>query len=217
MLWIDLSSLPGATVAKLAVANADEPTVVEGERVMTIGSPLNQRQIMTTGIASKVEAHAIISDINITHGNSGGPLFNSIGEVVGITTFGDVSRQGGPGVSGIVRIEETNPVVELARGKMAQTDKPESRLLAVDPTDKYPLDSIKEIVEAKKFDFDPYLFGMGDYEVAVITPPMQYRLMTEAEREAAKTKKRRNNSKDAIQLLHPLERRDLRGSLQLPC
>jgi S1-C subfamily serine protease len=199
VLWVDRASLPGSTVAKIAKGTEEEPTLIEGERVITIGSPLNQRKIMTTGIASKIEAHAIISDININHGNSGGPLFNSIGEVVGITTFGDLSTQGGPGISGIVRIEETAPVVELAVGKMAQTEKPEARLLPVDPTDKYPLEAIKDVVEAKKFDLKPYSFVEADFTVTLITPLMRYRLQTEAERQAAKTKNKRNNSKDAVQ------------------
>lgn len=199
VLWIDLASLPGSSVAKIAKATEEEPAVIEGERVMTIGSPLNQRKIMTTGIASKVEPHAIISDVNINHGNSGGPLFNSVGEVVGITTFGDFTNQGGPGVSGVVRIEETAPVVELAVGKMAQVEKPEARLLPVDPTDKYPLEAIKDVVEAKKFDYDPYTFVEADFNVTFITPLMRYRMVTEAEREAAKTKNKRNNSKEAVQ------------------
>jgi S1-C subfamily serine protease len=199
VLWVDMASMPGATVVKFAKGTEEEPALIEGERVMTIGSPLNQRKIITTGIASKIEAHAIISDININHGNSGGPLFNSVGEVVGITTFGDLSKQGGPGVSGIVRIEETAPVVELALGKMAHTDKPEARLLPVDPTDLYPLEAIKDVVEAKKFDFKPYSFMEADFNVTFITPLMRYRLQTEAEREAAKTKNKRNNSKDAVQ------------------
>jgi len=45
-----------------------------------LAARLHQRKIMTTGIASKVEKRAIISGININHGNSGGPLFNSLGE-----------------------------------------------------------------------------------------------------------------------------------------
>lgn len=199
VLWVDLASLPGSAVAKIAKGTDEEPAVIEGERVMTIGSPLNQRKIMTTGIASKVEPHAIISDVNINHGNSGGPLFNSVGEVVGITTFGDLSNQGGPGISGIIRIEETAPVVELAVGKMAQAEKPDARLLPVDPQDKYPLDAIRDVVEAKKFDYDPYKFVEADFEVTLITPLMRYRMVTEAEREAAKTKNKRNNSKDAVQ------------------
>lgn len=198
VLWIDIAALPNAIVAKIAKGTETEPAVIEGERVMTIGSPLNQRKIMTTGIASKVEPRAIISDININHGNSGGPLFNSIGEVVGITTFGDPD-QSGPGISGIVRIEETTPVVDLAIGKMALTEKPEARLLPVDPTDKYPLEAIKDVVEAKKFDFKPYSFTEADFQVTLNTPLMTYRAESEAKREAEKTKNKRTKSKDSLQ------------------
>jgi S1-C subfamily serine protease len=110
VLWVNLELLPEATIAPLADARRDVP-VIEGERVLTIGSPLNQRKVMTTGIVSKVEARTLISDININHGNSGGPLFNSLGEVIGITTFGDITQQGGPGISGIVRIEQAESLI----------------------------------------------------------------------------------------------------------
>lgn len=198
VLWLDLSMFPTATVAKIAKGSDSEPVLIEGERVMTIGSPLSQRKIMTTGVASKIEARGIISDININPGNSGGPLFNSVGEVVGLTTFGE-SDSSGPGISGIVRIEEAIPVIELAVGKMAITEKPEPRLLPVEPEGDYPLNAVKDIVDAKKFDFDPYLFGVGDYEVAMITPLMQYRWETEAQRKATKTKNKRNDSQDSVQ------------------
>ncbi len=198
VLWIDLASLPNATVAKIAKGTELEPAVIEGERVMTIGSPLNQRKIMTTGIASKVEPRAIISDINVNQGNSGGPLFNSIGEVIGITTFRDLG-QGGAGISGVVRIEETTPVVDLAIGKLALTEKPEAGLLPVDPTDKYPFEAIKDVVEAKKFDFKPYSFTEADFQVTLMTPLMTYRAESEARREAEKTKNKRTKSKDSVQ------------------
>jgi S1-C subfamily serine protease len=199
ILWVDLTMLPAATVAPIAASTADEPSVVEGERVLTIGSPLNQRKIMTTGVASKVEARAILSDININHGNSGGPLFNSLGEVVGITTFGDPDQGGGPGISGIVRIEETLPLIAEARIKMSQVAKPEARLLPVDPTDTFPIEAIKEVATAKKFDDDRYMFGLGEYRVALATPTLLYRLQTEGEREAAKTKGKRNKNAGAVQ------------------
>lgn len=197
VLWIDISSLPNAMMAKIAKGTDEEPTVIEGERVMTIGSPLSQRKIMTTGIASKVEPRAIISDININQGNSGGPLFNSIGEVIGITTFRDLG-QGGPGISGIVRIEETSAVVDLAIGKMSLTEKPEARLLPVDPTDKYPFEAIKDVVEAKKFDFKPYSFNEASFQVTLMTPLMTYRAESEARREGEKTKNKRTKSKDSV-------------------
>src|SRR5205085_1191940 len=113
VLWARKSALPGTTIAPLAKIDASELLAEEGEKVFTIGSPLNQRKVITTGIVSRVEERAIISDININHGNSGGPLFNSLGEVIGITTFLDTAENG-PGISGIVRIEQANAVLQQA-------------------------------------------------------------------------------------------------------
>src|SRR5207247_1551812 len=46
VLWADFSMIPEAIAAPLA---SSFPGVEEGERVFTIGSPLNQRKILTSG------------------------------------------------------------------------------------------------------------------------------------------------------------------------
>lgn len=210
VLWANLSNFPQAIPVGIARSDAGHETVVEGERVFTIGSPLSQRKILTSGIVSKVEARAIISDININPGNSGGPLFNSVGEVVGITTFGEQFGSG-PGISGIVRIEEALPILEQARRKMGDTTKPDARLLPVEPSDSYPLDSLKESIQAEKFDRKPYVFSQGDYDVALGTPVLKYRIREEGRMAAAKEKqKRTKKGKSAVQgTFAPLE--ELRG------
>src|SRR5713226_1569398 len=147
VLWANMSAFPEAIVAPIAIPEGDHEIAVEGERVFTIGSPLNQMKILTSGIVSKVEERAIISDININPGNSGGPLFSSIGQVIGITTFGEQDRSG-PGISGIVRIEQSSRSVEQARKKMRDVSMPDARLLPVEPTDSYPLDTLKESIQA---------------------------------------------------------------------
>ena len=199
VVWIDLEGFPQAIAAPMARTNTGEPGVIEGERVLTIGSPLNQRKVITTGVVSKVEKRAIISDININHGNSGGPLFNSLGEVVGITTFGDFTRQGGPGISGIVRIEETLGVIENARSAMKRRQAPSADYLPVEPTDPYPLDAIKSAVLAEKFETDRYFFGVGEFQVSLLTPPLIYRIESEATRQATKTKNKRTDKNGAVQ------------------
>ena len=210
VLWADLAAFPEAIVAPIAKPEGGNGTVVEGERVFTIGSPLHQRKILTTGIASKVEARAIISDVNINHGNSGGPLFNSLGQVVGITTFGDPDSSG-PGVSGIVRIEEAFAVLEQARKKMRDVSLPNARYLPVEPTDSYPLDSLKESIQVEKFDRRPYVFSAGGFDVVLGTPILKYRLQQEVGIAAAKAKGKRNRKHEAAiqNTFQPLQ--DLHG------
>jgi S1-C subfamily serine protease len=199
VIWVDLSAFPKAISAPLASASPDQPTAEEGERVFTIGSPLTQQKIITTGIVSKVEPHAIISDIRIDHGNSGGPLFNSLGEVIGITTFVDQGPKGG-GIAGIVRIEEAARLLSDARAKMAMVSRPLPILLPVEPDVTFPIDAIKETLLREKFDAKHYSFRLGDFEVALITPPLRYRMEGESQIKAAKEKeKRTRKSEQAVQ------------------
>ena len=199
VLWADISAFKEAKPAQLAQQSELEPPVVEGEKVFTIGSPLHQRKVITTGIVSKVEKHAIISDININHGNSGGPLFNSLGQVAGITTFGDVSNQGGPGISGIVRIEEAQPIIAAAREKMYSAVHPSSMFLPVEPTDVYPIEALKSALQVEKFDYKPYSFSEGDFEVSFVTPVLRYYLDGASEVRAGREKDKRNRkSSEAV-------------------
>jgi S1-C subfamily serine protease len=196
VLWCDLSALPEAISLELAKRDELNPSLIEGERVFTIGSPLNQQKIVTSGIASKIEKTAIISDVNINHGNSGGPLFNSQGQVVGITTFGDFTSRGGPGVSGILKIEEAMPVIEQAKAKMSSSTHPKPTLLPVEPDDSFPIEAIKATLLQEKFDTRPYLLGVGDFDLAMITPPLKYRAEREAQIRAAKEKGKRNRKSE---------------------
>lgn len=201
LLWANMSALPGATPAVLARSSGGYAPVQEGERVFTIGSPLSLDKIITTGIVSKVDAHTIMSDVNINPGNSGGPLFNNAGHVVGLTTFG-TSADRGPGVSGVVRIEEALALLEKNRGKATGTPPP-AALLPVEPLTPYPLEGLKAALQGEKFDPRPYYLNAGDFEVALSTPPFDYREREEDRLRAERTQKKRNrrdtNSPDAAQ------------------
>ncbi|TAH67609.1 MAG: trypsin-like serine protease [Anaerolineaceae bacterium] len=63
-----------------------------GENVYAIGSPFGLTDTFTNGIVSSVSRHSdgveyIQTNAAITNGNSGGPLINAYGEVIGINTF----------------------------------------------------------------------------------------------------------------------------------
>lgn len=61
-----------------------------GEDVFAIGNPKGLEHTLSKGIVSsyRAERYQIQTTTEITHGSSGGPLFNMKGEVIGITTSG---------------------------------------------------------------------------------------------------------------------------------
>jgi hypothetical protein len=115
---------------------------------------------------------------------------------VGITTFGDFTSRGGPGVSGILKIEEALATIEQAKAKMVSTRHARPELLPVEPTDLFPIDAIKSTLLQEKFDARPYSLGIGDFDLVMITPPLKYRAEREAEIKAAKEKGKRNRKSE---------------------
>jgi len=81
----------------LAVAPVgDSDRVQVGDTVLALGNPFGLSQTVTSGIISAVRAYAVIeghqlnnliqTDAPINQGNSGGPLVNLYGELIGINT-----------------------------------------------------------------------------------------------------------------------------------
>ncbi|MCD8041764.1 MAG: S1C family serine protease [Tannerellaceae bacterium] len=68
---------------------ARDPAI--SDPVFAIGNPRGVDHVYTEGKVSKIEECYILTQTPITHGNSGGPLMNMKGEVVGITS-GNISQ-----------------------------------------------------------------------------------------------------------------------------
>jgi len=195
VLLANLSACKTCRALKIAENAPDNPPIVEGERVFAIGSPLFQDKILTSGIVSKVEKRAIISDISINPGNSGGPLFNLDGNVIGLTTFG-VDAGSGPGISGIVRIEEAAELLGKAREDLKTRTAPTAELLPTVPEGSFPVETIKTRIEAsKKFDQKPYKDDIKDYQINYMTPVFKFYLSEKDRIESMKDRDKRNKDK----------------------
>ncbi|HET6265439.1 MAG TPA: DegQ family serine endoprotease [Usitatibacter sp.] len=106
VLKIDAKSLPTVRLGKSSEANV-------GEWVVAIGSPYGFDNTVTAGIVSAKSRSLpdsnytpfIQTDVAVNPGNSGGPLFNLAGEVIGINSQ-IYSRSGGfQGISFAIPIE----------------------------------------------------------------------------------------------------------------
>lgn len=65
-----------------------------GQWVMAVGSPgssfANLHGTVTSGTVTNLDQYKIVTDAALNHGNSGGPLVNAAGEVLGINSWGDL-------------------------------------------------------------------------------------------------------------------------------
>ena len=87
VIKINATNLPVCTLG-------DSDRVQVGDKVVTIGNPLGIQNVVSEGIVSKVWNTGLIQiTAPISPGNSGGPLFNMLGEVIGVNTFQYVNGQ----------------------------------------------------------------------------------------------------------------------------
>jgi serine protease Do len=128
LLKIDAGGLP-----TLKLGHSDE--LRPGEWVVAIGSPFNFEQSVTAGIVSAKGRSTnqqqyvpfIQTDVAINRGNSGGPLLNMDGEVVGINSWILSSGGGYMGLSFSIPIETAS----AAAGQLREHGKVSRGLLGV--------------------------------------------------------------------------------------
>jgi S1-C subfamily serine protease len=112
----------------------DSDTVRVGDSVVAIGNPFGLERTVTAGIVSalqrQIEApnsysidHVIQTDAPINHGNSGGPLLNARGQVVGVNaqiSTGDTGSQGNVGIGFAIPINTVKTVAAqlIKRGRV---------------------------------------------------------------------------------------------------
>lgn len=83
-----------------------------GSDVYAIGSPIDEKFQSTvskgivSGIREEQQLRFIQSDVNVRPGNSGGPLVNKEGEVIGITVSGLVINNDAQGINFFIPIED---------------------------------------------------------------------------------------------------------------
>jgi S1-C subfamily serine protease len=99
-----------------------------GDPVAAIGSPFGEQQSLSTGVVSALNrdiqsltnfaiANAIQTDAAINHGNSGGPLLDAAGRVIGINSQIRSTGGGGEGVGFAIPVETVKRSVDQLRTK----------------------------------------------------------------------------------------------------
>ena len=126
----------------------DSDVVQVGDSVVAIGNPFGYTRSATAGIVSAVDRpltapndfpidHAIQTDAALNHGNSGGPLLNTRGEVIGVNSqisTGNTGQQGNLGIGFAIPSNAVRRVV----AQILQTGHAEHAWLGIEAKELTP-------------------------------------------------------------------------------
>jgi S1-C subfamily serine protease len=174
VLWIDPRVAASLRPVPLGCAQTTKPSVVDGQDIFTIGAPLREPKAMTSGTVSRVEPHAITSDLILAAGSAGGPVFAAAGGVIGITSFLDEKDHRRRGESRVVRIGDVCDVIASAETKMKNAAPPNGTRLPVEPVRPFPVEALKDAAQRRAGSLSAYQMSSPDFDVALITPVLTY-------------------------------------------
>jgi S1-C subfamily serine protease len=115
--------------AKLVVVPLGSTTkILVGDPVAAIGSPFGEQQSLSVGVVSALHrsiqsltgfpiGNAVQTDAAINHGNSGGPLLDAQGQVIGINSQIRSTSGGGEGVGFAIPVETVKRSLAQLRAK----------------------------------------------------------------------------------------------------
>jgi putative serine protease PepD len=120
------------------LSTGDSSNLVVGDSVVAIGSPFGLEETVTSGIVSALHRemtspnhfaidNSIQTDAAINHGNSGGPLLNAQGKVIGVTSQIESNSGGNEGVGFAI---PSNTVSSIA-SQLISSGKAEHAFLGV--------------------------------------------------------------------------------------
>jgi putative serine protease PepD len=134
-------SAPARALTPLTLGNSDRAQV--GDEVVAIGDPFGLARTVTAGIVSALQRqiispnqytidHVIQTDAAINHGNSGGPLLDMEGRVIGVNAQIDTGNTGEQGNVGIGFAIPSNTVQTIV-GQILKTGHAEHPFLGIQP------------------------------------------------------------------------------------
>lgn len=174
---ICLIKIDGDDLPSIQLGNSDD--VIIGEWVIALGNPfglfeLNDKPTVTVGVISatgmnlepindRYYINMLQTDAAINGGNSGGPLVNSIGEVIGMNTliFTAGGASGSIGLGFAIPINKVKSIIEelKEKGKVDRDFEIGMRIQSIDEgiARYYHLDNTKGVIVTKVYPNTPAL------------------------------------------------------------
>ena len=171
ILWIDPAAIGSVAPVPLPCKEQAADLRIEGQEIFALGVPVRHQDAMASGVAKRVSAHEITSDLVLAPGSAGGPVFTAGGTLVGLTSL---TEDSGAWDARVVRREDTCPIVATADEKMKTATRPAAVHLPVEPSRAWPVETLKQAAAGRAGSLNPYQLSSPSFDLAFITPVLTY-------------------------------------------
>jgi S1-C subfamily serine protease len=173
VLWIDRATAASVRPVPLHCADGAKPSFTRGQRVAALGVPLRGPTDMSPGEVTRAEPPAIVADFRLEPGSSGGPVFSTGGDVVGLSAVVDDQDQRRRSAR-IVPVNDACGIVSAAQKAMQAAPQPVATLLPLEPLRPFPVDALDAAVKRRDGSLFPYQISSSDFDITFLTPVMVY-------------------------------------------
>ena len=170
VLWIDPVNTASVRPVPLDCADGSKPPFVHGQRVVAIGAPLRGQKDVSFGEVSRVEPHASVADFRLAPGSTGGPVFNTGGGVVGLSSVVDDQDERRRRDARIVPVADACEVVRSAGKAMQTAQRPVATRLPVEPLRPFPVDALDAAGQRRQGSLSAYQMSSSDFDITFLTP-----------------------------------------------
>jgi S1-C subfamily serine protease len=173
ILWIDPAAT--ASVMPLALGCADRPRrdAARGQKLVALGLPMRGQPDAAPGEVIRTEPRADVADLRLAPGSAGGPVFDSTGALLGVSSPVDDpdERRRTAKVVPIDAVCETMTSVEKVR---QTTPRPIPSHLPIEPPQAIPADALAAAAKSVDGNLTGYQFSSSEFDLAFLTPVVVY-------------------------------------------
>ena len=171
---INPAVMASITPVPLGCPRSSTPPVARGQEIFALAAPRGLDKSWTSATVSRVDAHAIGSDLTLAVGGTGGPVFAVSGNLVGLSTPQDDRDEPRRGAARVVRIDGACELVAAAAKKVTDAPAPSATHLPVEPAEPAPIAAFKDAVKRRAGSLKPYQVAASEFDVGFITPVLNF-------------------------------------------
>jgi hypothetical protein len=179
IVWVDPSLVAARPALPLGCPPSSTPSLDDGQALASIVVPLDGEKELERGEVIALQPRRVETDIRLSFGESGSPVFNASGAVVGLTSVAldaDSRRDD----AHVVRTVFICNALAAARSALSGSSPPEATRLPLEPSRPYPAEALGDAKPAGGA--DPTVLSSSSFDVVLLTPPILHRAEQRSDR-----------------------------------